>query len=247
LWQRDGSGYFHSFTHPFAFATQSEGIFEQTAPTLLDREKWMRAIKECTKPCGAAGLAQPAASGSSPCANAGNQHLIEMADVEESIFSLSYWFETAEEKQKKRESAYANQPALLTCLAISCLNAIDETVCGSPYCAEHEHHPVEKASFEVVRQVLIDIRESTGYSGWNGKDQDGSVKKEGWDKLETFTAMEELGFKRDANYITSLLSRGVNGVVVADGKLVSINLCCCNLTGTNLPALFHKPRYSFHL
>jgi hypothetical protein len=45
---------------------------------------------------------------------------------------------------------------------------------------------VGKASFEVVRQVLIDIRESTGYVG------------EGWEKLETYMTVEELEPKFDS-------------------------------------------------
>jgi hypothetical protein len=40
----------------------------------------------------------------------------------------------------------------------------------------------------MVRQVLIDIRESTGYAGWGYLDY--SFMKEGWDKLETYTTME---------------------------------------------------------
>jgi hypothetical protein len=61
---------------------------------------------------------------------------------------------------------------------------------------EHEHHPVGKASFEVVRQVLIDIRESTGFLGWKdtrGCDTDEYIKT-GWDKLETYKTLEELAY-----------------------------------------------------
>jgi hypothetical protein len=116
---------------------------------------------------------------------------------------------------------------VLTCMVVGCLNAIDETVCGSGYCAEHEHHPVGKASFEVVRQVLIDIRESTGYTGWTDD-------KEGWDKLETYTTMEELGYNHDTD-------EGVSGVKVKDGKLIKIVLEGCNLTGKLMLARTASP------
>jgi hypothetical protein len=105
------------------------------------------------------------------------------------------------------------------CMVMGCSNAIDEAVCGSGYCTEHEHHPLGTVSFEVVRQVLIDFRESTGYAGWTDN-------TEGWDKLETYTVMEELGESR---------YDGVNGVEVEDGKLVTTNLCNCNLKGTPHP------------
>jgi hypothetical protein len=119
-------------------------------------------------------------------------------------------------------------------MVVGCRNAIDETVCGSGYCVEHEHHPVGNASFEVVRQVLIDFRESTGYAGW---DED---KKEGWDKLETYTKMEELGetFDDYESYERNDGScgvGGVHGVRVKDGKLFGIELGHCNLTGTSHP------------
>jgi hypothetical protein len=113
------------------------------------------------------------------------------------------------------------------CIVMGCINACDETVCGSPYCTEHEHHPVGKASFEVVRQVLIDFRESTGYAGWK---QDGAVGardvKADWDKLETYTTMEELGEEYD---------EGPDGVAVTNGKLIGMRLNKCNLTGTHPP------------
>jgi hypothetical protein len=102
------------------------------------------------------------------------------------------------------------------CMVMGCINAIDETVCGSGYCVEHEHHPVGKATFEVVRQVLIDIRESTGHVEWTSKKTD-------WDKLETYTTIEELG--------------QCGGVTMRDGKLVKIDLESCNLTGTLPPSL----------
>jgi tetratricopeptide (TPR) repeat protein len=127
------------------------------------------------------------------------------------------------EERRSKQGKHDGKPALLTCMVMGCLNAIDETVCGSPYCAEHEHHPVGKASFEVARQVLIDIRESTGYAGWR-------KSKEGWDKLETYTTMEELGEK---------LEEGVHNVMVKDGKLEEIYLD--NLTGTPPSLGAHSP------
>jgi hypothetical protein len=131
---------------------------------------------------------------------------------------------------------------VLTCRVVGCLDTIDETVCGSGYCAEHEHHPVGKASFEVMRQVLIDIRESTGYEGW-------TKHKEGWDMLETYTTMEELeeewngglDYDGSARYAgrnhdgDDKLTGGACGVTVKDGKLVKITLRECNLTGTPPP------------
>jgi hypothetical protein len=108
----------------------------------------------------------------------------------------------------------AGKQLVRTCMVMGCRNAIDETICGSGYCVTHEHHPVGQASFEVVRQVLIDIRESTGNAGV-------LFVKEGWDKLETYTTMEELGKCR--------------GVKVKDGKLVEMNFECWNLTGTLPP------------
>jgi hypothetical protein len=112
------------------------------------------------------------------------------------------------------------------CMANGCLSAIDRTVCGSAFCAEHEHHPVGEASFEVVRQVLVDLRESTDYSGWHKR---GTDCKQGWDKLETYTAMEDLG--REVN------TEGVYGVKVKDGRLVTILLQQCNLSGHLPPSL----------
>jgi hypothetical protein len=110
-----------------------------------------------------------------------------------------------------------------TCMVMGCLNAIDETVCGSMYCVEHEHHPVGRASFEVVRQVLIDIRESAGYAGW-------TRNKKGWDKLESYTTTKEL------HNPYGIGGGGVCGVKVKDGKLVEIDFDGYNLTGTH-PAL----------
>jgi hypothetical protein len=130
----------------------------------------------------------------------------------------------------QREGCDSRQ-LVLTCMVMGCLNAIDETVTGSAYCAEHEHHPVGQASFEVVRQVLIDIRESTGYTGW-------TTWKNGWDKLATYTAMEDLG---------ESTSEGVHGVRVEHGKLIEIDLNNCNLTGTlsrpSPPRSPRSPRY----
>jgi hypothetical protein len=101
-------------------------------------------------------------------------------------------------------------------MVVGCLNAIDETVCGSGYCAEHEHHPVGEASFEVVRQVLIDFRESTGYAGWR-------CEKEGWDKLETYTTMEELQLMWTVdNNGGGQKGGGISGVKVKDGKLTEL-------------------------
>jgi hypothetical protein len=81
---------------------------------------------------------------------------------------------------------------------------------------------VGNASFEVARQVLIDIREST--SGWNsggapGTNSNGAPirTQKGWAKLETYTTMEELG---ESIY----KHKGVYGVEVKDGKLVAIAL-----------------------
>jgi hypothetical protein len=117
-------------------------------------------------------------------------------------------------------------------MVVGCLNTIDETVCGSPYCVEHEHHPVGKASFEVVRQVLVDVRESTGYAGW-------TKHKEGWDMLETYTTMEELwaGSMYDDNIHRRVTQHLGGGVTVKDGNLDSIKLENCNLTGTSHPLL----------
>jgi hypothetical protein len=135
-------------------------------------------------------------------------------------------------KQLAREGHDSLQ-LVLTCMVMGCLNAIDETVCGSGYCAEHEHHPVSKASFEVVRQVLIDIRESTGYAGWE------TWHKKGWDTLETYTAMEQLG---QETY------KGVNMVTLKDGELVGIHLDRCNLTGIPPPCLgAHRPLNTQHV
>ena len=95
------------------------------------------------------------------------------------------------EERRSKQGTHDGKPTLITCMVVGCLNAIDETVCGSGYCTEHEHHPVGNASFEVVRQVLIDIRESTGYAGWApGWDGMGWDVKKGWDKLETYTTIE---------------------------------------------------------
>jgi hypothetical protein len=109
-------------------------------------------------------------------------------------------------------------------MVMGCGKIVDETVCGSGYCADHEHYPVGKASLEVVRQVLIDIRESMGYVG------------EGWEKLETYMAIEELEPKFDSmSYETS---PGADGVFIENGKLVSIALGGCNPTaGTPPPSL----------
>jgi hypothetical protein len=126
---------------------------------------------------------------------------------------------------------------LLTCIVIGCLDAVDETVCGSPYCAKHEHHPVGKASFEVVRQVLIDIRESTGYAEWKwNKGYPGwKGRKASWYKLETYTTMEELEPKYNNDYTRHI--GGIYGVEVKGGKLVRMDLNDCNLTGTLPPSL----------
>jgi hypothetical protein len=120
-----------------------------------------------------------------------------------------------------------------TCIVIGCLNAIDETVLGSPYCVEHEHHPVGNASFEVVRQVLIDLRESTGYAGWE------DFAKEGWDKLETYTTMNQLGRTLDDGdgVYGIMVERSLSSAVY--GKLVFMGLGECNLTGM-LPSSLAK-------
>jgi hypothetical protein len=115
-----------------------------------------------------------------------------------------------------------------TCMATGCFGAIDKTVCGSAYCTAHEHHPLGKASFEVVRQVLIDIRESTGFAGW-GNDYLGQYFA-GWDALETYTTMQELCRMGQAGDV--MYEGGVYGVEVEDGKLVTLDLRHCNLTGT---------------
>jgi hypothetical protein len=134
--------------------------------------------------------------------------------------------EGGEQEEERDGHAEDRAQLVLTCMATGCPNAVDEAVCGSPYCVEHEHHPVGKTSFEVVRQVLIDIRESTGYTGWTDK-------KEGWDKLETYTTMEELndGGQNNRRYGEPYV-KGVEGVAVKDGKLVWISLYANNLTGT---------------
>jgi hypothetical protein len=69
-------------------------------------------------------------------------------------------------------------------------------------------------AFEEVQLVLIEFRESTGYVCWK------DWAKEGWDKLETYTMMEELRLCR--------------GVFVEDGNLHGIELNNCNLTGKSL-------------
>jgi hypothetical protein len=82
---------------------------------------------------------------------------------------------------------------------------------------------VGKASFEVVRQVLIDIREWTGcaknkmWAGW------------GWSELETYTTMEELG---EGLELGTQTSRKDYGVRVEAGKLIEIDLNFHNITGT---------------
>jgi hypothetical protein len=101
------------------------------------------------------------------------------------------------------------------CMVMGCGKIVDETVCGSGYCADHEHHPVGKASFEVVRQVMIDIRESTGYVG------------EGWDKLETYMTIEELCQKLE--------------ISCQNGKLTELGFGGCNLTGTPPSLDTHSP------
>jgi hypothetical protein len=118
---------------------------------------------------------------------------------------------------------------------------------------QQEDHPVGKATFEVVRQVLIDFRESTGYAGWTQCRRDiliyGDIDvKTGWDKLETFTTMEELGEEWNGasgpNLLPtsmSTLTGGLYGVTVEDGKLTKLSLGQLNLTGTPLPARIAPP------
>jgi hypothetical protein len=47
------------------------------------------------------------------------------------------------------------------------------------------------ASFEEVRQVLIDFRDSTGYEDWMYYDGEDHVKR-GWERLETYTHPRQL-------------------------------------------------------
>jgi hypothetical protein len=139
------------------------------------------------------------------------------------------------EERRSKQGTHDGKPTLITCMVVGCLNAIDETVCGSGYCTEHEHHPVGNASFEVVRQVLIDIRESTGYAGWApGWDGMGWDVKKGWDKLETYTTMEQL---EEEVYGINPIGPSWDYLGHLDRKLVRIELRCQHLTGTPPPSL----------
>jgi hypothetical protein len=108
------------------------------------------------------------------------------------------------------------------CLVVGCSKEVSAEVKGSGYCTAHEYYPIGHASFSEVRQILIDLRDSVGYENWKQGIFD---CKKGWDKLETYTNMMQLG--------------QCKGVGVTDGMLHEIDLANCNLVGT-LPATLAK-------
>jgi hypothetical protein len=73
-------------------------------------------------------------------------------------------------------------------------------------------------TFEEVRQVFIEFRDSTGYAGWKTEHQ-----KKGWNNLESFTAMVDLGT--------------CGGVRLKNGQPYMIGLPMGNLVGTLPPSL----------
>jgi hypothetical protein len=112
------------------------------------------------------------------------------------------------------------------CCVVGCTNAAavssqQAVGMGCQHCHDHSHlQPIGVASFVQVRQVLQDLRDSTGYDGW----KKATVKvKDGWDELESCTVIEEL--------------EQCHGVYVEEGKLKGIWLGGCNLRGTSCSAV----------
>jgi hypothetical protein len=110
------------------------------------------------------------------------------------------------------------------CLVKNCQQKINEEVAGCVYCKAHEFEPLGPVPFDEVQQALIDLRDSTNFDGWMYYNEEGHVK-EGWDRLETYAAIEQLS--------------QCYGIEVEDGKLVAMNLGDCHLSG-RLPASIAK-------
>jgi hypothetical protein len=72
--------------------------------------------------------------------------------------------------------------------------------------------PVGRASFQEVRQVLLEVRDCTGHLGLN--------ESSGWSELETYTDMVQLG--------------QCDGVELQDGHVHAIELGNSKLTGMSL-------------
>jgi hypothetical protein len=109
----------------------------------------------------------------------------------------------------------------IVCSVPSCQHSVALDHPGSPYCAQHEFEPVGQISFHETQQILIVFRESLGFEGWRHCFFD---CKRGWSQLGYYETIEQLG-------------TNVNGLEVKDGKLVWIDMRCCNLTGTIPPCI----------
>ena len=114
----------------------------------------------------------------------------------------------------------STEPARI-CAVPTCNAPVDEDNPGSCYCAVHEFEPVGQASFDEVQRILAEFRDAMAFEGWNHCFFD---CKRGWNRLGNFSSMEEMGST-------------LNGVEVSDGRLLWIDLRCCNLCGTIPPSI----------
>jgi hypothetical protein len=124
-------------------------------------------------------------------------------------------------KNQSKPSEILGDRDLDVCRVPGCSKRVAVDHPGSPYCVEHEFEPVGQTSLEETQAILGDFRDALGFEGWKHCFFD---CKRGWSGLGRYKTMEELG-------------TSVNGLEVNDGKLVWIDMRCCNLTGTIPPSI----------
>jgi hypothetical protein len=116
-----------------------------------------------------------------------------------------------------------------TCCALRCENAVSvasfsgRAVGRTDYCALHKEpytRALKQATFEEIQLCLLEFRDATGYASWKCANID--VRK-GWDMLESYTTMVELG--------------QCHGVYLQKLRLHGIWLGGCNLSGILPPSL----------